>query len=141
MGDMFERAKSRILERIESPSDFLEFKLGAALKMEEQSFAALGIKPDEKPCPTIEAIDKEGRANVKIAADGMVDAVILSGCAETEHHEIAVYNTLIRYADALGHGDVVTRLRRNLAQEQHTCDEVERAMQKTAQERAHAGAR
>jgi ferritin-like metal-binding protein YciE len=176
MGDMFERAKSRVLDRIESPRDLLEFKLGSALKMEntvldmlgkleeeanrpalkqqlshhadetrgqitniEKSFAALGIEPDDKPCPVIEAIEKEGRANVKMAGDQMVDAVILSGCAETEHHEIAVYETLITLAESQGHQDVVGRLRENLEQEQHTLEEVSRAMRDTAGQLAHAG--
>ena len=175
MSEMFERAKSRVLDRIESPRDLVEFKLGAALTMEntvlemldklrdeargtelkqllahhadetrsqieniEQAFAALGTKPDDKPCPTIEAIDKEGRANVKIADKRMVDTVILSGAAETEHHEIAVYNALITHAEELGEGHVVTRMRQNLEQEQHTLEEVERAMRKTARELATA---
>jgi len=173
MSEMFERAKSRVLDRIETPRDLLELKLGAALKMEntvlkmlhklgeeargaelkqqlahhadetrsqieniEQAFAALGAEDDEKPCPTIEAIDKEGRANVKIADERMVDAVILSGAAETEHHEIAVYTALIIHAEALGESEVVTRLRENLEQEQHTLEEIERAMQKAARELA-----
>jgi ferritin-like metal-binding protein YciE len=173
MSEMFDRAKSRVLDRIESPRDLVEFKLGAALRMEnivldmldrlvdeargttlkellahhadetrsqveniEQAFAALGSEADEKPCPTMEAIDKEGRANVKIADERMVDAVILSGAAETEHHEIAVYNGLITHAEALGEGEVVARLRANLEQEQHTLEEVERSMRTTARELA-----
>jgi ferritin-like metal-binding protein YciE len=171
MSDIIDTAKSRILDRIETPRDFVEFKLGAALKMEntvlkmlgkleeearggelkqlfrhhadetrsqieniEQAFAALGAEADEKPCPTIEALDKEGRANVKIAADGMTDAVLLSGAAETEHHEIAVYEGLITHAEALGEQEVVTRLRANLEQEQHTLEEVKQATQTCARE-------
>jgi uncharacterized membrane protein len=42
------------------------------------------------PCPAIEGVEKEGSANIKKADDSVVDAVILSGAAETEHHEIAV---------------------------------------------------
>src|SRR4051794_16082632 len=98
MSDMFDRAKSQLMDRIDSPRDLVEFKLGSALKMErtvldmldklgdearggevkqliahhadetrgqieniEQAFAALGTEADEKPCPVIEAIDKEGR--------------------------------------------------------------------------------
>ena len=56
----------------------------------EQAFVALGEEPDDSPCPAIQGIDKEGKANVKKADDSVVDAVILSGAAETEHHEFAV---------------------------------------------------
>jgi ferritin-like metal-binding protein YciE len=165
MSDIVEQAKSRVLDRIESPRDFLEFKLGASLKMEhrvlgmlgkledkarsdavkqqlrhhadetrgqianiEQSFSALGRKPDEKPCPTIEALEKEGKANIKLANDQMCDLVILAGAAETEHHEISVYETLIKLADHQSEDEIVRRLRENLEQEKHTLEQVMRAM-------------
>lgn len=164
MSDIVEQAKSRVLDRIESPRDFLEFKLGAALKMErrvlgmlgkledkarsdavkqqlrhhaeetrgqieniEQSFSALGHKADEKPCPTIEALEKEGKANVKLANDQMCDLIILSGAAETEHHEIAVYETVIKLAEHQGQDEIVRRLRENLEQEEHTLEKVKQA--------------
>src|SRR5689334_18476655 len=60
----------------------------------EQAFTALGAEPDDKPCPAIEGIEKEGQANIKMTDDALVDAVILAGAAETEHHEIAVYESL-----------------------------------------------
>jgi ferritin-like metal-binding protein YciE len=165
MSDVFEQAKSRVLDRIQSPRDFLEFKLGAALKMEhrvlqmldklhdevrsedlreqfrhhadetrsqieniEHSFSVLGTDADDKPCPTIEALDKESKANIKLANDQTRDLVILSGAAETEHHEIAVYECLITLAEHLGEDEIVRRLRENLEQEKHTLEEVKRAM-------------
>jgi ferritin-like metal-binding protein YciE len=100
----------------------------------EQAFGAIGEEPDENPCLVIEAIDKEGKANIKMADDAIVDNVILSGAAETEHHEIAVYETLITHAEALGQQDVVTLLRQNLQQEQHTLDEVRGHAQRLARE-------
>jgi ferritin-like metal-binding protein YciE len=165
MGDIIQQAKRRVLDRIESPRDLLEFKLGAAYKMEEvvlqmlgklhdkahsdqlkqqlrhhadetrsqigrieQSFSLLGLEPDQKPCPTIEAIDKESRANIKITDERMLDLVILAGAADTEHHEISVYETLITLAMAQGHGEVASLLRDNLEQESHTLEEVKRAL-------------
>jgi ferritin-like metal-binding protein YciE len=60
--------------------------------------------------------------------------VILGGAAETEHHEIAVYETLITHAEAMGHEDVVALLRENLEQEEHTLREVQQlARQKATQ--------
>ena len=105
----------------------------------EQAFSALGEEPDESPCPAIEGIEKEGKANIKKADDSVVDAVILSGAAETEHHEIAVYEGLITDADAMGKHDVVQLLRQNLEQEEHTLEEVKQATHELAQEQfAHA---
>lgn len=53
-----------------------------------------------------------------------MDSVILSGAAETEHHEIAVYEGLITEAQAMGKRDIVQLLRENLEQEKHTLTEV-----------------
>ena len=69
----------------------------------------------------------------------MIDAVILSGAAETEHHEIAVYEGLITEAQAMGKDDIVKLLQQNLEQEQHTLEEVKQATKELAQQQfAHA---
>ena len=73
---------------------------------------------------------------IKKADDGLVDAVILSGAADTKHHEISVYEGLIAKAEAMGDQDVVALLQENLEQEQHTLEEVKRASQQLAQELA-----
>jgi ferritin-like metal-binding protein YciE len=90
----------------------------------KQAFGVLGEEPDTQPCPAIEGIDKEGKANIKKTHDELVDAVILSGAAETEHHEIAVYEGLITHAKHLGHAEIVGLLSENLEQEEHTLEEV-----------------
>jgi ferritin-like metal-binding protein YciE len=100
----------------------------------EQAFSALGEEPDDSPCPAIQGIEKEGKANIKKADDTVVDAVILSGAAETEHHEIAVYEGLITEAEAMGKQDIVHLLEQNLEQEKHTLQEVKQATQELAQE-------
>jgi ferritin-like metal-binding protein YciE len=94
----------------------------------ERAFATLGWESDDKPCPVIEAIDKEGRAQIKRADDSLVDDVILAGAAATEHHEIAVYEWLIAHVEAIGKPEAVALLQQNLEQEQHTLDEVMRSM-------------
>jgi ferritin-like metal-binding protein YciE len=93
----------------------------------EQAFRALGEEPDDSPCQVTKALDKEAKANIKMADDSVVDTVILSGAAETEHHEIAVYESLITQAEQLGQPDVVTLLQQNLEMEQHTLEEVKKA--------------
>jgi ferritin-like metal-binding protein YciE len=102
----------------------------------EQSFRALGIEVEEKPCPAIEGLEKEGQQLIKMSDEAVVDAVILGGAAETEHHEIAVYDTLITMAEALGAQDVAVLLNENLEQEEHTLREVEKASQQVAQQLA-----
>jgi ferritin-like metal-binding protein YciE len=64
------------------------------------------------------------------------DAVILSGCGEVEHHEIAVYDGLITIAEQLDHDDVVALLEENLEQEEHTLKEVEKAFEDQAKQLA-----
>lgn len=98
-----------------------------------RAFESLGMEADDKPCPAIEAIDKEGRVQIKRAADWLVDDIILAGAAETEHYEIAVYEWLIAHVEAMGRTDVVALLQQNLEQEQHTLDEVRRAISTAAQ--------
>jgi ferritin-like metal-binding protein YciE len=99
----------------------------------EQAFTALGVEQDDKPCPAIEGIEKEGQQMIKMAEEPLVDAVILGGAASTEHHEIAVYEGLIMKAEAMGEQDVVALLQENLEQEQHTLEEVKTSAQKEAQ--------
>lgn len=78
---------------------------------------------------------------IRRTEDQFVDAVILGGAAETEHHEIAVYEWLIAHAEAMGWEDVARMLRPNLEQEQHTLDEVRQATQRIAGELPKPAAR
>jgi ferritin-like metal-binding protein YciE len=105
----------------------------AQIRNLHQIFKSLGLEPSTNPCPTIEGIEKEGEANLKMVDESLNDDVILAGCADTEHHEIAVYENLIVHASSLGHEDVVALLTENLEQEQHTLGEVLKATVKTAQ--------
>jgi ferritin-like metal-binding protein YciE len=110
----------------------------AQIRNLHQVFQSLGLEASTNPCPAIEGIEKEGEANLKMVADDLNDLVILGGCAETEHHEIAVYENLIVHADAMGREDVIPLLRENLEQEQHTLGEVLKAT--IEQERKRSGA-
>jgi uncharacterized protein (TIGR02284 family) len=156
-----------MFERLKTPEELYNYKLGAALKMEhtvldmlddnaenahdpqltqlfrhhqdetrqqianlEQAFAAFGWEPEDSPCPTVEALEKEGKMTVKKTDDALVDHVLVMGAAETEHHEIAVYEGLISEARAMGKDDVVRLLQENLEQEQHTLEEVKSATER-----------
>jgi ferritin-like metal-binding protein YciE len=101
-----------------------------------QVFGALGVEPTKEDCPAIEGIEKGGQKLLKQVDDQLTDAVILNGAAETEHHEIAVYEGLITFAEAIGEQDVVALLEENLEIEQHTLEEVKQATRALAQREA-----
>lgn len=90
----------------------------------EQAFRLLGWEVDDSPCPAIEGLEKEGKANAKKTDDALVDAALLQSAVEVEHHEIGVYENLIINARAMGRDDVAALLRENIEQEQHTLEEV-----------------
>ena len=104
----------------------------------ERVFQALGADVDESPCPTIEGLEKEGQANLKMVDDTLNDHVIVGGVTETEHHEIAVYEGLIAKAEAMGEQDVVALLQENLENEQATLQKAQQLSQQLAQQVARA---
>lgn len=150
-----------MFERLNTPEEAYNFKLGAALTMEktvldildesidkaqheevrqllqqhrreteqhvenlEQVFAAMEWGVDDSPCPAIDGLKAEGKANLKKTDDALVDGVILQGAAEVEHHEIGVYENLILNARAMKREDVVDLLRKNLSSEEETLRKV-----------------
>lgn len=158
-----------MFERLNNQQEAYNYKLGAALKMEqtvldmleknadeaqdeqvkqlfrhhqdetrqqianiERAFATFGWDVDTSPCPAIEGLEKEGKANAKKTDDAIVDDVLLQGAAEVEHHEIGVYENLIIHARAMGREDVVGLLTQNLEQERHTLREVLQAEEQKA---------
>jgi ferritin-like metal-binding protein YciE len=102
----------------------------------EQAFGSLAVEQEKQPCPAIDGLEQEGKDMLKQTAKELYDAVILSGCAEVEHHEIAVYDGLIQMADEMGEEDIVALLKENLEQEEHTLKEVEKAFKKQTKELA-----
>jgi len=150
-----------MFERLNTPEEAYEYKLGATLKMEqtvlemleenlehahderlqsalrhhleeskrhvenvEQAFGHFEWAADTSPCPAIEGLQKEGKANVKKADEPLVDSVILAGVIETEHHEIGVYEGLIIEASGMGREDVADLLRKNLDQEEQALEKA-----------------
>jgi len=104
----------------------------------EESFRLLGEEPDDHPCLPIQAIDKDGKLAIKKTEDSIVDAVILAGARETEHYEIAVYETLVVNAEARGAPEVAALLRQNLEQEQAALAKVSDAASRIAQSEGYA---
>jgi ferritin-like metal-binding protein YciE len=85
-----------------------------------QVFTALGKKPENQPCPAIEGLKKEVDELLDKVDDSLVDAVILDGVIEIEHHEIGVYDALIIKAERMADDDVIALLNENIEEEEAT---------------------
>lgn len=154
-----------MLERLTTPREAYQFKLGAALTMEdkvldilqagidearddrvadafrqhleqskshcrniEEALRLLDAEVDDAPCPAIDGLKAEGKANAKKTDKSIIDIILLQGAVEVEHHEIGVYENLILNAKVMGHKDVADVLQRNLDDERETLHTV-RALQ------------
>ncbi|KHK99035.1 hypothetical protein LK09_07410 [Microbacterium mangrovi] len=84
----------------------------------------LGLSADLEPSQTTKGLAKEGSALIRKSGDNLVDSVAVAAALGTEHYEIAAYEALIAAAEGMGQTRVVDLLRANLAQEQHTSEEL-----------------
>lgn len=158
-----------MFERLTTPQDAYQFKLGAALTMErtvlaildasideakdaqvvqlfrehreesqshvtnlEEVFRLMSWDVDDSPCPAIDGLQAEGKANAKKTDDSLVDSVLLQGAVEVEHHEIGVYENLILHANAMGRSDITQVLQRNLDSEQHALQNAKSLQEQVA---------
>lgn len=99
----------------------------------EQCFQLLGEQVNDAPSPTTKGLAKEGKAAIRKTDASVVDAVILAGALETEHYEIAVYETLVTNAEARGAAEVAKLLQQNLQQEEGARDKVKQAAKQISQ--------
>jgi ferritin-like metal-binding protein YciE len=84
----------------------------------DQAFAKLGTEPRGVKCPAIDGLIEEGDEIAgEIADKEVLDAAIIGAAQSVEHYEIARYGTLIAWAEALGHDDIVRFLNTNLNEE------------------------
>jgi ferritin-like metal-binding protein YciE len=150
-----------MFERLTTPQEAYEYKLGAALTMErrvlsiledsieeaqdtdvegvfrhhhvdtkghvrnlEEAFGLFGWEVDDSPCPAIDGLMAEAKANATKTDKSLIDAVLLQGAVEVEHHEIGAYTNLILNARAMGRNDVADLLQRNLASEEQALQQV-----------------
>jgi ferritin-like metal-binding protein YciE len=164
-----------MFEHLNTPEEIFSFKLGSALKMEQQfanlleqferalqrrdirrsmaehrdetlqharniekCFKLLGQEVDAPPCPVVEAMAAEALAMIRRTDESLVDVVILAAATESEQYEIAVYDTLISYAEARGAAEITALLQRNRNEEKHALQVARRALAVIAQESAAA---
>lgn len=79
---------------------------------------------DDKTCKAMSALIAEGGSSAKDATDPTLrDVVLIAAGNQVEHHEIAVYGTLISWAGILGESNHVSLLKVSL-QEEKNADEL-----------------
>ena len=105
----------------------------------EEAFRMLGEEIEDS-YPVVEALAKDGRTTIRRADESLVDAVVLAAAVETEHYEIAVYETLITNADARDATQVAELLRQNMRDEQHALEVARTTLRSIAAESLAAGA-
>jgi ferritin-like metal-binding protein YciE len=88
------------------------------VKRLEQVFKMHGAEVKAVKCPAIDGIIDEAQEILGDAKDSEVrDAAALAGAQAVEHYEIARYGTLIAWAEAIGHDEIVRLLTTNLNEE------------------------
>ena len=84
----------------------------------EEVFATLDEKVRGKHCDGMEGIIEEGKSGMEEDFDdSTMDAVLIASAQRVEHYEIAAYGTLIAWAQAMGHTEVVDLLQQTLDEE------------------------
>jgi ferritin-like metal-binding protein YciE len=84
----------------------------------EQVFKKLGQQAKGVHCPAIDGLITEAdELAAEVEDKEVLDAAIVGAAQSVEHYEIARYGTLIAWAEALGHDDVVRLLNTNLNEE------------------------
>ena len=84
----------------------------------ENVFAKLGKQPNGTQCPAIDGLIKEAEETAgEIEDKSVLDAAIVANAQAVEHYEICRYGTLIAWAEALGHDEIVRFLTTNLNEE------------------------
>ena len=90
------------------------------VKRLDQVFNILGQKAQGVDCPAIDGIIKEAKEVAgEVEKKQVLDAALIAAAQAVEHYEMTRYGTLIAWATALGHKDVVSLLQANLDQEKH----------------------
>ncbi len=84
----------------------------------DQVFQKLGQEPQGVKCPAIDGLISEAdEVAGEVSEKEVLDAAIVGSAQSIEHYEIARYGTLIAWAEAVGHNDIVRLLNTNLNEE------------------------
>jgi ferritin-like metal-binding protein YciE len=84
----------------------------------EKVFLKLEKQPSGTKCPAIDGIISEAdEVAGEVEDKAVLDAAIVASAQAVEHYEMCRYGTLIAWAEALGHDDIVRFLTTNLNEE------------------------
>jgi ferritin-like metal-binding protein YciE len=88
------------------------------VKRLEQVFETLEEPAKAKVCAGMAGIIEEGSEMIKKEDKGAaLDAGIIAGAQRAEHYEMSAYGSLVAWAEALGHDDVIELLEATLEEE------------------------
>jgi ferritin-like metal-binding protein YciE len=110
----------------------------------EQAFEELDEKARGKHCDGIAGIIEEGKSIMdEEFDDSTMDACLIAAGQRAEHYEIGAYGTVIAWAEAMGHKQVVSLLQQNLNEEKNADKKLsalaEGGINRQAAQAAHAG--
>jgi len=81
-------------------------------------FETLAEKARGKHCDGIAGIIEEGKSVMEEDFDDLtMDACLIAAGQRAEHYEIGAYGTVIAWAEAMGHHQATSLLRKNLNEE------------------------
>ncbi len=84
----------------------------------EKVFEALDETIRGKHCEGMAGIIAEGKSTMEEDLDeSSMDAALIAGAQRVEHYEMAAYGTLVAWARAMGHDEVVSLLEENRDEE------------------------
>ena len=85
----------------------------------ERVFECLEEETRTRPCKGMKGILEDGDAMVTLMqGTWSLDAAVIAACRKVEYYQIASYDTLIGWAEQLGHDQAVQLLRENLREEE-----------------------
>lgn len=105
----------------------------------ERAFELFGAEVQESPSPVADALDKDAKGTIRKVGKSLVPSAVLQAAVKTEHHEIAVYESLLVSAEILGKDDAVALMRENLEQERRMLQEVQQLLRERAATMAEQG--
>jgi ferritin-like metal-binding protein YciE len=107
----------------------------------EQVFELLEEKVRGKHCDGLAGIIEEGKSIMEEDFDdATMDACLVAAGQRAEHYEMAAYGTLVAWAKAMGHNDVVALLQANLDEEKAADEKLTSIAEGGVNEQASEGA-
>jgi ferritin-like metal-binding protein YciE len=105
----------------------------------ERVFNSLGIKPDTKGNAILDELTKAAKDSVSNIEDpGLRDAALIANGNYVEHYEIAMYGTLIAFAQNLNISDAIAPLEETLREEKAADQKLTQLARNLNQRAVHA---